>query len=534
MRGMIHDMQQFLLIVLTALDALLIALSQVALWQRKEYRLDRMKTYVLSPEGSLKKHQAVFISGLFLCAAWIAFLTSAVGTADILSILSILSIGAGHAIRIVHKGVFRPDFTSRAILVLFTTGVLSLVWIFFFAVVGELFSLQLATFIVVLPILTALAVYVVGIPAHMQKKQLVARAIEYRKHLRNLTVVGITGSVGKTSTKTYLAHLLGGESETILATSEHRNSPYSVAQDMLSRLSQKTTIYIAEMGAYIPGEIAELAELTKPKIGVVTAILNQHAGLFGSLEALAHTKWELIRALPEDGTAILNKDDKQIVLQARGYKKKALWFSAKEEADVSASDIVLHQDKTQCMLSIGNEKHASTLPIISRGQLVPVLAAITAAHALGTDSADIRERLTTLPILPRTMELKVGVSGATIVDDSYSASEASVANAIEYLTAVNSRDMRLALVPIIELGEEGSAVHERIGRLLHELPAHVFIYGNEYKDDIVEGLGHNPKANVTWFDDAKNMKGKVIDGIGEKTIIVLEGRIPSLVHTALL
>lgn len=531
MRGMIHDMQQFLLMVLAALNVLLVTLSQVALWQRKEYRKDRMRAYILSPEGSWKKQRAVLGATGLVCSAWIFFLVNMVVIADILAVTSMVVVLLGHAIRSAHKGVFRPDFTSRALLVLLTTFAISGIWIF---LPSALLSLHFATLVALLPICVALSVYLVGVPAQMQKQRLVSRAREYRKHLKNLTVVGITGSVGKTSTKTYLVHLLGGESEEIRATSEHRNSPYSVAQDMLSRLSQKTRTYVAEMGAYVPGEIAELADLAQPKIGVVTAILNQHVGLFGSLEALSHTKWELIRSLPEDGIAILNKDDKQIVLQAREYKNKALWFSVKEVADVYATDIVLHQDRTQCMLSLGNEHYPVSLPIISRGQLVPVIAAVTTAYALGVDFTTIRERLATLPILPRTMELRRGVKNSAVIDDSYSASEASVTNAIEYLKAVGMRDMRLVLVPIIELGEEGSAVHERIGRLLHELPAHVFIYGDEYKEDIIRGLGHNPKTTITWFDDAKKMKEKVIDGIGGKTILVLEGRIPSLVRSVLL
>jgi UDP-N-acetylmuramoyl-tripeptide--D-alanyl-D-alanine ligase len=534
MHGMIHDMQQFMLIALTAVDALLVILSQVALWQRKEYRLDRMKAYILSPEGSLKKQGASIVATIFLGVAWTTFLLNAFIIADVLSVASLLSVFIGHAVRIYRKGVFRPEPTSRALLVLLATVVLGAVGVFLLVTGGELLALQLATFVFLLPLFTALAVYLVGIPTQMQKQRVISRAIAYRNHLQNLSVVGITGSVGKTSTKTYLIHLLGGESEKIVATSEHRNSPYSVAQDMLSRLSQKTTIYIAEMGAYVQGEIAELCILTKPKIGVITAITNQHAALFGSIEALAQTKWELINSLPEDGVAILNKDDAQIGVQARNMKRKVLWFSAKGKADVSATHVVLHQDRTQCVLSIGNETHTITLPIISRGQLVPVLAAITTAHALGTDGASITERLATLPALPRTMELRTGKAGAIIVDDSYSASEASVTNAIDYLSSIGSEDTRLILVPVIELGEEGGAAHERMGKLLNELSAHVYIYGNEYKEDILLGLGNHPKAKVIWFDDAKKLKEKVIQGITRKTTIVLEGRIPSLVRTSLL
>ncbi len=527
-------MQEYILTVLTAFDALLVTLSQVALWQRKEYRLDRMKVHLFSPEGSLVKEWAVLASALCVVVAWGAFFMNAIALVVPLASASLLIIFGGHILRIARKGVFRPDFTSRAILVLAFTAILICVWSSFFIATGPLFALQLATFIFFLPGLVALSVYIVGIPAQIKKQQLISRAMEYRKHLKNLTVVGITGSVGKTSTKVYLVHLLGGESEYILATSEHRNSPYSVAQDMLARLSQKTLFYIAEMGAYAPGEIKELADLAQPKIGIITAITNQHAGLFGSLEALAHTKWELVRSLPQDGVAILNKDDTQIALQAKNLKKKVIWFSAKTNADISAADIIVQQTHTLCMISIGSETHSVTLPILSRGQLVPLLAAISAAHALGTDTTVIIKRLQTLPRLPRTMELLSGISHATVIDDSYSASEASVANAIGYLTNLSSKDIRLVMVPIIELGEEGSVVHERIGRLLATLSARVFIYGDAYKEDLVRGLGKNPKATVTWYSDAKKMSEEVTKGVIAKTVLLLEGRVPDIVRSSLL
>lgn len=517
---MIHDMQQSMLIAFGVVNALLISLSQVSLWQRKEYRIDRMKAHLLSPEGSLYKEWFVIAQGVFL---FLAFLSDF----EILAIASLLSIFFGHAFRIYKKGVFRPDFTLRAILVLACTALVAIG-------ATTLLALQFATSVFLLPLFVALSVGIVALPAVVQKKRVINQATAYRNHLKNLTVVGITGSVGKTSTKTYLTHLLGGESETVRATSEHRNSPYSVAQDMLARLSQKTKVYIAEMGAYIPGEIAELAGLTKPTIGIITAITNQHVALFGSLEALANTKWELIRALPKDGIAILHKDDIQIGKQAQGLQKKTVWFSLKTQADISFSDIVLHQKNTVCTVVIGQEKHDVLLPIISRGQLVPVLAATAAAHALNVETATILKRLASLPIISRTMELRQGKSGAIIIDDSYSASEASVTNAIEYLKETKPKDARLVLVSIIELGAEGSVVHERIGKLLTSLSARVYIYGHAYKEDFVRGLGVSPQVTMVWYDDANILQRELMRDMTEKTVVLLEGRIPKSVRGALL
>ena len=209
-------------------------------------------------------------------------------------------------------------------------------------------------------------------------------------------------------------------------------------------------------------------------------------------------------------------------------KKKIVWFSVSQKADIYISNIVLHQDKTECTVSILGEEHSVVLPTISKGQLTPILAAMSAAVALETDTAIIVRRLATLPVLSRTMELRSGISGATIIDDSYSASEASVTNAIHYLALLKAKDILLVLVPIIELGAESAAVHERIGGLLATLEARVFIYGDDNKNSLLEGLGSSPKAQVTWIHDAKELTEKMQLGVTSETVILLEGRVPDV------
>lgn len=516
-------MQTLLAIALAAINSLFIVLSQIALWQRKEYRIDRMKDFITSSTWSFRKQGFVLASGVFLAVAWLY-------ASEIAALVSLIAMFLGHSVRIYTRGVFRPDVTLRASLVCICTIIVSILWL----PISEPTPLHLATFTLFLPVFVAASVGIVSVPAKIKKQRTISQAQVFRDSLKELTVVGITGSVGKTSTKTYLTHLLGGESESVVATFEHRNSPFSIAGDMLQRISSKTRVYVAELGAYIPGEIAELAHLTKPKIGIVTAITNQHVGLFGSLDKLAHAKWELVHALPADGIAVLNKDDAQITKMAITTKKNIIWFSVSQKADVYITTAEIHQDKTICTVSIFNTEHNVELPTISSGQLTPILAAISAAHALQVENATIVSRLATLPKLPRTMELCKGISGATVVDDSYSASEASVTNAIKYLGALRAKDIRLVLVPIIELGAESAAVHERIGALLATLPATVFMYGESNKQSILQGLGTAPKAQVVWINDAKELTEKVGMGITSETVVLLEGRVPSVLRFAII
>ncbi|OGY30798.1 MAG: hypothetical protein A3C02_00120 [Candidatus Andersenbacteria bacterium RIFCSPHIGHO2_02_FULL_45_11] len=504
-------MQNAAIIGLAIVDIILVALSQIALWQRKEYRADRMREYIDSPEGSLKQHPWPLIAGLLVGMGWMLVLRENEVAAEYAGLASLLLILVGHTVRIRIKGVMRPTLTFRAGIVSLVVCIACIAWGIYLVIPHILVALQMATLAFFLPVIIAGVVFLVTIPATLQKKWVISQAKKLRNSFDTLTVVGITGSVGKTSTKTYLLHILGGASKTVQATSEHRNSPYVVALDMLSKLTSKTSTYIAEMGAYKKGEIAELCQLAQPKIGVLTAITNQHAALFGSLENLATAKWELIDALPTDGIAVLNADDKNVVKKAKGLKKKVVWYSLKEKNPILT--------------------HAS---VIGNGQLSSVFAAVTVARTLGVSDDVIAKRLATLPVLSQTMELKKGKNSSTVIDDSYSASEASVMNAIEYLRELSVGDNRLVMVPIIELGSEGPAVHKRIGKALSPLPIQVYIYGDAYREDIQKGLGVSPAAIVVWMNDPKVTAQQIAKDMATETVVVLEGRLPNIIRQAVI
>ena len=163
--------------------------------------------------------------------------------------------------RIVRRGVIRPDATARVRLIAILSIAFSVLWIAFGISSEALHALTWSTFVFIIPAIVGLSVGLSGIPTFLKKQSLIARAHAYRKTLKGLTVVGVTGSVGKTSTKAYALHLLGGASEKTQATDKHRNAPYPIAKDIFSSLTPKTKIYIAEMAAYRKGESAKCPAL---------------------------------------------------------------------------------------------------------------------------------------------------------------------------------------------------------------------------------------------------------------------------------
>lgn len=481
-------------------------LAQVELWQRKEYRLDRMISHWRSPLGSLTNYPIISLALLLIGLAWLDFVTGFTGLAGFTSFAdwagftALLAFAAYHGDAIFRRGLRRPEFTVKAIAILLLTAIVLAAYFWFAFSPDLLIALQISTLIFFLPGFTGLAVLLVNIPFAFRKRQIIQRAATLRQSLPNLTVIAITGSFGKTSTKHFLEQILRAAGKNVAATQDHHNTPIGVAQDMLAQLKPDLEIYIAELGAYRRGEIKQLAELTQPKIGIITAIGNQHLDLFGSSENILKAKWELIEALPKNGSAILNADDERLVSMP---------------VPPGVSDIKYSR----------REANLPLLPHISNILISNILAAVTAAQVLGIPHEKIMASLPGLKTFTRTMELKTGKNGAQIIDDSYSANEAGVIAAIEYLKSFSQPDKRMVLLPLIELGSEASAVHARIGQTVRAAGAKLFIAGNVYERELGPGV---------YQSDPKRLAALVSQGLSKDSVVLLENRIPDVVRRAVI
>jgi UDP-N-acetylmuramoyl-tripeptide--D-alanyl-D-alanine ligase len=498
-----------LLLSLPAVAASL--LSQVELWQRKEYRLDRLLAALTGPE-----------------LRWRFYPYAASALAALLGVpaAAIIILLAYHAVRIFRRGFTRPQPTLKALLLL------SLSLIFTALCLAALLSrveapAAWAATLLFVPGATAAGVLLVNAAAALRKRSLINRAHEQRRRLSHLRVIGITGSYGKTSTKHFLSQLLPGAA----ATKEHRNAEFPVAQDMLEQLPQKPATYLVEMGAYRRGEIAALARLTQPRVGVITAIGNQHVATFGSRENILKAKWELIEALPAGGVAVLNADDPKLVEAARTLPPghSVIWYSIAQPADVYADAITVLPRSLSCRLHLANASRDLAIPLAGEAALASVVAAAAAAHALGVAPEEIFDRLPHLSSYPQTMQVLTNNAGAPVIDDSYSANEAGVIAALKHLSVFSEQDKRVIMVPLIELGAEAKAVHERIGKKLAETGAMVYVSGRAYERELA---AHVPAAKIHFYNLPQELIQAATQGLSSQSVVLLEGRLPEIVRQA--
>lgn len=278
----------------------------------------------------------------------------------------------------------------------------------------------------------------VGVPAIVVEDVQTALGALARHVVRRLgaTLVALTGSAGKTSTKDLIAQVLQRKAPTVF-TPGSLNNEIGLPLTALTA-TEETRFLVLEMGARGIGHIRYLADLTPPKIGLVLNVGTAHIGEFGGREQIAQAKGELVEALPEDGAAILNADDPLVRAMAARTKAKVLFFGEADEAGVRAENVRL-TDSGQPAFRLRTPSGASdvTMRLYGEHHVSNALAAAAVAHELGMSAEEIATALSEAGSLSRwRMEVTERPDGVTIVNDAYNANPESMRAALRALAAM--------------------------------------------------------------------------------------------------
>ncbi|HEY7736024.1 MAG TPA: UDP-N-acetylmuramoyl-tripeptide--D-alanyl-D-alanine ligase [Candidatus Limnocylindrales bacterium] len=291
-----------------------------------------------------------------------------------------------------------------------------------------------------------------------------ALAAAWRTRFRPF-VVGVTGSIAKTSTKEAVAGVLS-ERLTTLRSEGNQNNEIGLPLSIL-RLGPEHEVAVLEMGMYVGGEIRELARIARPRVGVVTAVQPVHLSRIGSIDAVERAKAELVEALPSEadgGVAVLNADDPRVRRMSERTEARALGYGFDEAADVRADDVrsAGFAGMTFALHLPGEGPIAASIPTLGRLAVHNALAAAAVGSVAGLDAGAITAGLARGWSAPHRAEI-VRAGAVTIVDDSYNASPASVIAALELLAGLPGR--RIAVLgEMLELGDGSEAGHVAVGR----------------------------------------------------------------------
>ena len=281
-----------------------------------------------------------------------------------------------------------------------------------------------------------------------------------------LTIVGITGSNGKTTTKNLVAAMAERLGPTV-ASAKSFNNEVGGPLTML-RVDEGTRTLVAEMGASAEGEIARLVAMAPPRIGVVLSVGMAHAGEFGGIETTERTKAEMVRDLPADAVAVLNRDDPRVARMAELTAARVRWFGQHPEAEVRASGIEASAEGTRFTLHAAGESLPVRFPVLGEHHVANALAAAAVGLELGLAPAEIVASLEATTLAgPGRMQLLGGRDSITIVNDAYNASPDSMQAALKTLAQIRKPEGRTIAVlgEMSELGDFAGEEHDRIGLL---------------------------------------------------------------------
>lgn len=331
-------------------------------------------------------------------------------------------------------------------------------------------------------------------------------------------LIAITGSSGKTTVKEMLASILATQGK-VLATRGNLNNHLGVPLTLL-QIGSEHQFAIIEMGASAMGEIAYLARLAKPHVSVVNNVGTAHVGGFGSVTNIAKGKGEIYQHLPEQGVAVINLDDVYSgEWMEQNRDRRRLTFSVCQAADVVARDIQAnHLQQYSFSLHRHQETIGVTLSLVGKHNVANALAAATCALAVGVDLHAIKHGLETVQAVAGRMQVKTGVAGACVIDDTYNANPASVRAAIDALAGMEGKKI-LVLGSMAELGEFSVSLHDEIGAYADQRGIDVLLATGEATQDCVKSFGEAAR----WFADKTSLIQACIDAATSETIFLVKG-----------
>ena len=325
------------------------------------------------------------------------------------------------------------------------------------------------------------------------------------KQMENLKIIGITGSYGKTSSKNILSDILNIKYNA-LPTPQNWNTYNGLIMTVNNYMDKFTDIFIAEMGAYVKGEIAGLCKLVKPKYGILTTIGTAHLESFGSEENIIKGKFELIESLPKDGFAVLNGDDPKQVNYKLKNKVKTIWIGIdNKDVDVRAENIKCSNKGTTFDIVFKNENeiyHFET-KLLGNHNVYNILAGVACGKEFGIEIEELIKAVKNVRPVEHRLELK-RIGNFYQIDDAYNSNPVGAENACKILGMMPG--LKVVVTPgMIELGEKEDECNKKFGEQISKVADYVILIGEKKTKPIKEGLltkGFD-KDKIIVFNDVR-------------------------------
>ena len=515
------------------------------LWQIKNYHLPRFLAHFETYKGKKLLFNKILLFELIIGLIFIFGILYNNGkiilTGISFEILLYLAESLKFVLDIYKKRLKKPIWTSKSLTLFTALSLISISYLVFLLSSMSLirtysskiffyfFPIFLLIFSILVPIAVSIIVFAFQPITIYIRKRTIKKAIDKRKKMKNLLVIGITGSYGKTSTKEFLSTILSSKYN-VLKTKKNQNSEFGIARTILKELKPEHEIFIAEMGAYCRGGIKLLASIAQPKIGIITGINQQHLSTFGSQENIIRTKYELVQALPQNGLAIFNGDNDYCfdLYQKTKIRKIIISSKGKKNADLWAENIRVGEEITSFdVVSRNGERSKFRVDVLGQQNIPNILLATSCARELGMSLGEISNACSNIQVEQGAMSSYKGINSVRIVESSYSSNPAGVIAALDYLNTYQGK--KIVIMPcLIELNGASAKIHYQIGEKIGKICDLAIITTRDMIKQIKEGAiksGMDEK-NIIFSEKPDIMIQKIKPLLNQNTTILLEGRVP--------
>ncbi len=350
------------------------------------------------------------------------------------------------------------------------------------------------------------------------------------KTREDLSVVGITGSFGKTSTKFIVGTILS-QKFNVLNTPESYNTPMGLSKVINNDLKDEHEVFIAEMGAKKIGEIREVAQLAQPKIGILTSIGPVHIETFKNIDNIMKTKYELIEQLPTDGVAVFNYDNEYIrKLADKTFKEKMLYgLENVDGLDIYAEDILVTENGSEFTLKDkeGNSIRCTT-KLLGKHNIYNLLAGACASKILGLSLEEISKGIEKVEPVEHRLNLIESASGVIIIDDAFNSNPVGTKAALDVLAQFKEGRKIIVTPGMIELGEMEESANHEFGVNIGKVCDFVILVGEQRTKPIYEGLldtSFNP-SNIFVVNNLQEATVQIGKITKAKDVVLFENDLP--------
>lgn len=537
----------FILVTLWFIRTSKVILFWLYLWQLKEYHIGRFLAHFQTEKG-----KKIFLNWLFFLKIILIFyalffyfypqLLAPYFYGSWIGVLFLIYFfeSAKFLFDFLKKRVKKPVFTKKASILFLANLVLIIAFLWFLSL--KFFKLKLffwfsfwfLLFDILSPFFTSGLILLFQPFTWLIRNQIIKKAKEKRAKFENLLVIGITGSYGKTSTKEFLATILSTKFK-VLKTKEHQNSEIGISLCILNELKPEHQIFVVEMGAYNRGGIKLLAEIVKPKIGIVTGVNEQHLATFGTMDNLLSAEGgeELIESLPKGGLAIFNGDNHYCYeLYKRTQKEKRIYgFQStivSHPTDLYITSLAVNRDFLSFKVVDKEGKSAIfKVNLLGEQNVSNILAATLCAKELGMNLEEIAQASQKIESWQSGIQLKKGIAGLNIIDASYSANPDGVISHLDFLKIWPGKKV-IVMPCLIELGQASKRIHKEIGEKIGQVCDLCVITTRERFQEIGEGATGKgmDRENILFSDNPKEIFEKIKNFCQSGDVVLLDGRVP--------